>query len=392
MRIAYFAGSMKPGLDGVTRVLYRLSDYLLEKQIPHIFFSASTADPQDQKVTMYTVPSVAFPLGNEYRFSLPGQHQIEEQLDEFRPDIIHFNSPCSLGFAAIKYGRKHNIPVVSTYHTHFASYARYYRVKMLERFSWSYFRKVYNSCEKTYVPSIPILEELAEHRIDNLEFIPHGVDLETFHPMHHSSKWKRDIGIRDKYALLFAGRLVWEKDLKTLSNAYKIIMSRRNDVAFVIAGDGPARKELEELMPSAIFLGHQSGKDLSAAYASSDIFVFPSTTETFGNVTIEAMASALPPICSDKGGASGFIKDGITGLITKARDAEDLAQKMEFLLDHTEQREEMSKQAFLYAQEQTWERSFEKMLRSYDEVVSGFASKNAPKLSNPKRRWVLQTN
>ena len=375
MRIAYFAGSMKPEHDGVTRVLFRLSDYLREKDITHVFFSAITPSPKDQKVPMYKVPSVEIPLYHEYRFCLPGQSQIDEELDEFRPDILHINSPCSLGFAAIKYGKKNNIPVVATYHTHFASYSMYYRVKMLERFSWSYFRKVYNSCEKTYVPSQPILDELSNHRIDNLEFIPHGVDLETFHPMHRSSKWKRDLGIRDKYALLFAGRLVWEKDLKTLAATYRIVMSRRNDTVFVIAGDGPIRRELEELMPKAIFLGHQSGAHLSEAYASSDVFVFPSTTETFGNVTIEAMASALPPVCADRGGSAGIIKHGVTGLLAKPRDADDLAEKVESLLDHSEKRKEMAKQAFIYSQDQTWQRSFEKMLRSYDEVVSSYSTK-----------------
>src|ERR1041385_3893887 len=103
MRVAYFAGSMKKGHDGVTRVLYRLSDYLREKQIEHVFFSAITPPEDEQTVPIYNVPSVQFPLYNDYRFPLPGQKQIEEHLAEFQPDILHINSPCSLGYAAIKY-------------------------------------------------------------------------------------------------------------------------------------------------------------------------------------------------------------------------------------------------------------------------------------------------
>jgi len=304
----------------------------------------------------------------------------------FRPDILHINSPCSLGYAAIKYGKKNNIPVVATYHTHFASYARYYRVKLLERFSWSYFRKIYNSCEKVYVPSEPLVEELHAHRINNLDCIPHGTDTTLFHPMHRDNQWKEKYGIGKRNALLFVGRLVWEKDLRTLAATYNLLKSRRNDVAFVLAGDGPIRSELEQLMPDAIFLGHQNGTDLSAAYASSDIFVFPSTTETFGNVTLEAMASGTPPICADQGGASGIIKDGITGLLTKPRNAEDMAAKIEFLLDHPERRAEMAKQAFLYGQEQTWERSFQKLLLSYDAVVKGYAAKQSINSGKPKGR------
>lgn len=386
MRIAYFAGSMKPGHDGVTRVLYRMSDYLQEKQINHIFFSAITPPLEEQSVPMHRIPSVQFPLNNEYRVAVPGQRQIEEQLEAFRPDILHFNSPCSLGYAAIKYGKNHNIPVVATYHTHFASYARYYRVKMLERFSWSYFRNIYNSCEKLYVPSEPLVEELHTHRIANLECIPHGVDTNLFHPKHRNDLWKVDLGVGDKFVLFFAGRLVWEKDLKILAATYRLLKSKRNDIAFVIAGDGPARNELERMMPDAIFLGFQSGQNLSEAYASSDVFVFPSTTETFGNVTIEAMASGIPPVCADKGGASGIIKDGVTGFLTKPRDAEDMALKIELLLDHPERRAEIAKQAFLYGQEQTWERSFEKMLLSYDDVVRNYALKRSTNLGKPKRR------
>ena len=243
MRIAYFAGSMKQGHDGVTRVLYRLSDYLKQKQIEHLFFSAITPPEDERSVPMHTVPSVQFPLYHEYRLALPGQKQIERELEEFQPDILHINSPCSLGLAAIRYGQKNNVPVVATYHTHFASYARYYRVRILERFSWSYFRSLYNKCERTYVPSEPILEELRTHRIANLEFIPHGVDSLRFHPMFRDEGWKRTYDLEGKYVLLYVGRLVWEKDLKTLAAAYQLLNERRNDVAFVLAGDGPVRKD-----------------------------------------------------------------------------------------------------------------------------------------------------
>ncbi|MEP7235328.1 MAG: glycosyltransferase family 1 protein, partial [Ignavibacteriota bacterium] len=334
---------MKPGQDGVTRVLFRLSDYLREKHVNHVFFSPSLPPETEQHVPMYESPSMEFPLhNNDYRIALPGQKHIESILSEYQPDIIHINSPCSLGYAAIKYGQKNSIPVVATYHTHFASYARYYRVKFLEPFSWSYFRKLYNSCEKVYVPSEPILEELHDHRMNNLEFLPHGVDTEAFHPKHRSESWKREIGIEGKFALLFVGRLVWEKDLKTLAETYKILQRRRHDVAFVIAGDGPVRNELEKLMPDAIFLGHQNSEQLSRSYASSDLFVFPSTTETFGNVTLEAMDSGTPPICANKGGASGFIKDGITGLLAKPQDGEDMAGRIESLLSSDQRREEMA--------------------------------------------------
>ncbi len=369
MRVALFAGTMRYGQDGVTRVLYRLSDYLKEKKVGHVFFSPIIPEENAQGVPMYKVPSTPTILYSDYRLALPGQKYIEEQLAEFKPDILHINSPCTLGYNAIKYGLKHDIPVVATYHTHFASYAKYHHLTLFENLGWSYFRNLYNKCHRVYVPSEPILEELRMHGIQNLQYVPHGVDLGIFSPSYYSGGWKNKLGIEGKTVLLFAGRLVWEKDLKTLARTYRILRSRRNDFALVLAGDGPIRKELEKMMPEAIFLGNQSGRELSTVYASADIFVFPSTTETFGNVTLEAMASGLPPICANEGGASGFIRDGITGLLAKPRDPEDMALKIEYLLDHHERRETIAREAFLYGQKQTWASSFDQILRSYGEII-----------------------
>jgi glycosyltransferase involved in cell wall biosynthesis len=375
MKIALFAGSMKPGHDGVTRVLYKLSEFLQKENVEHIFFSPIIPPPEEQSVPMIRVPSVQFPLYNDYRLSIPGQKMIDSVLREFKPDVLHINSPCSLGYAAIAYGKKHRIPVVATYHTHFASYARYYKIKMLEQVSWSYFKHLYNNCERIFVPSMPILDELREHGLRTLAFLPHGVDTNVFSPRFGDENWKATIGIEGKKALLFAGRLVWEKDLKTLAETYSIINAKRNDAVFVLAGDGPVRKELEELMPEAVFLGHLSSEELSRAYASSDMFVFPSTTETFGNVTLEAMAAGLPPVCANKGGASGIIKEGVTGLLAEPRNAHDLAEKIGMLLDSSEQRENMARTAYTYAQNQTWEKIFSREMEEYQDVIRKYKLK-----------------
>lgn len=382
IRIAYFAGSMKPGQDGVTRVLYRLVDNLNNNEIKHIFFTSIAPSTHECSSTIIKVPSVKFPLYKDYRFAVPGIKHFENYLNSFSPDIIHINSPCSLGCAAIKYGRKYNIPVVATYHTHFPSYAKYYKINTLEMFGWNYLRSLYNKCERVYVPSIPVMDELKKHQFKTVTFLPHGVDTEMFNPIYNSKEWKKKLGIEGKQALLFAGRLVWEKDLKVLAETYKIINSQRNDAVFVLAGDGPIRKELEQLMPEAVFLGYQSGADLSTAYASSDIFVFPSTTETFGNVTVEAMASGLPPVCAKEGGAYGIIQAGVTGLLAEPRNPKDLADKLIYLLDNPGIRMEMARKAVEFANEQTWENIFRKLYHSYAEVIYNYQ----PKRNHRKRK------
>ena len=372
IKVAYFAGSLQPGHDGVTRVLYKLIDYLKSYKIEGMFFSPIIPGKDEQSVQMYSVPSITFPLYKEYKFAVPGQKYFEEKLKEFQPDLIHINSPCSLGYAAVKYGNRNGIPVAATYHTHFASYAKYYKIKAFENISWNYFRKIYNGCQMVYVPSEPILNELKYHGINNLKFLPHGVDTNAFNASYYSKEWKRRYKIEGKTAVLFVGRLVWEKDLATLAAAYNIIMAARNDVAFVIAGDGPIKNELMKLMPEAVFLGYQSGETLAETYASSDIFVFPSTTETFGNVTLEAMASGLPPICAKEGGAYGVIDEGVNGLTTIPRDPEDLSKKIITLLDSPEKRHYLSSNAIRFAKEQTWDKIFQKLVDSYQKLLSDY--------------------
>jgi glycosyltransferase involved in cell wall biosynthesis len=373
MKVAYFNGSMKKEQDGITRVLYRLIDEIKrKKEIEPLFISAIIPPENERPVEMLEVPSFAFPFYKDYRVAYPGTGNFEGKLTEFKPDLIHFNSPCPLGAAAVKYGRKNNIPIVATYHTHFPSYAKYYKVKALELYGWNYLRNLYNKCQTVYVPSLPILEELREHGFETVEFLPHGVDTLAFNPGNKSDNWKKDLGIEGKYALLYAGRLVLEKDLRILAESYKILSDQRQDIKFVLAGDGPAKEELITTMPDALFLGQQSVKDLAVSFASSDVFVFPSTTETFGNVTIEAMASGLPPVCVREGGAYGIIKYGETGFIAEPRNAGDIAEKINILLDNSELRKNISDNALKFAKTQSWEKIFEKLFNSYSRIVHNF--------------------
>ena len=372
VRLALFNGTLQPGHDGVTRVLYKLLDHLNLVGTPCECFSTIIPEKNLQPVPMHRVPSVRFPLYTDYRLALPGWMAFEQQMRRFSPTLIHINSPCPLGCAAAHYGQRFGIPVVATYHTHFPSYARYYRLMALEPCGWNYLRGLYNSCARTFVPSRPILQELEAQGIHNLEWLPHGVDTEVFAPRFRSSEWRRTHGLDAKTVLFFAGRLVWEKDLRTLVEAWSVLRVQHPDVALVLAGDGPARAEVQAILPDAVFLGQLQGSALAIAFASADIFVFPSTTETFGNVILEAMASGVVPVCADTGGAVDLIRDGASGFLSRPKDARHFAECVSRLISDPSLRSVMAERGLMRAQMQSWGTVLSQLMESYCATVSSY--------------------
>jgi glycosyltransferase involved in cell wall biosynthesis len=372
IRVANFAGTMRPGHDGVTRVLYRMISALRDRPIDTMFISPIVPEDDGRPARMYRVPSFAFPLYTDYRVAFPGRHHFARQVDAFGPDLLHIHSPCSLGYAATTYGRHAGIPVVATYHTHFPSYARYYKISAFEDAAWGYFRHLYSRCAAVFVPSQPVIDELAENGIRNTIHLPHGVDTDSFNPGFRSDEWRRRHGLDGKTVLLFVGRLVWEKDLQTLIGAYSRLAGARPEAAFVIVGDGPIRSDLERAMPGALFLGQLSGDELATAFASADVFVFPSTTETFGNVVVEAMASGLPTVCAKAGGPVGIVRDGVTGFLTTPRDAEDLSRHLERFLERPGMARLMGSEAHRHAAGYSWPHVMDRLCEHYRTILEEY--------------------
>ena len=369
MKIAYFNANLKFGQDGVTRVVYKMIEEALKLGHEAIAITSILPEISRQIVPMYKVPSVVIPLHKEYRLAVPGYQSFAEILEQFRPDILHINSPCTLGFGAVKYAKHFDVPVVATYHTHFPTYPRYFNLTKLEDLVWRITRNLYNSVDRTLVPTMPILRELADKNVHRLHYLPNGVDTGLFTPERRNNSWRKQFGGGSKPIVLFVSRLVWEKDLRVLANAYQQLRTKRNDFEMVIVGDGHARQEFEQLMPGAHFLGYQSGVTLAESFASADIFVFPSTTETFGLVTLEAMASGLTPVAAKMGGAIEIIEEGTSGLLAKPLDGADLAQKVEWLLDHPMYSRTMGEQAHRHAQEYRWELILSHLFTTYEDVI-----------------------
>jgi phosphatidylinositol alpha 1,6-mannosyltransferase len=282
-------------------------------------------------------------------------------------------SPTPVAVRAQKYGLRRGIPVVSSFHTHFVSYFHFYRLGWLEGWGWNMLRRFYARCETVYAPSQGIIQELARHGITNTELWSRGIDLGRFSPRWRDPELRARVGADDQTpVLLLVSRLVKEKDLADLVAADRILRSRGARYKLVMVGDGPMRPELEKSLPDAHFAGHQTGEALARWYASGDIFVFPSTTETFGNVILEAQASGLPAVVVDSGGPPDLVEPGETGLIARANDPADFAEKVMSLLADPEARARMGCRGREAAAEHDWGAINGRLLESYRRVLERY--------------------
>lgn len=367
MRILHFAESMEYNVDGVVRYIYHLLDYMNAHHITSMFVTGKLPTKDKMSAPMVRVRSFAFPLYKKYRYALPDL-KVKKIIKEFKPDVMHFHSPFSLAWVAIRYGHSLGIPIVATYHTDFVGYMKYYKLGWFEKWGWKYTKTIYRQCDLVLVPSQYTKRELWSKGLRNVVFLPHGIDSELFNPRHRRTVWRKRYG-SGKKILLFAGRLIWEKNIKILAKVNTLLRQHRHDFVFVIVGDGPKIEEMRELMPDAIFLGHVRGEKLSECYASADVFVSPSTTETFGFVTIEAMASGAVPVCSSIGGASSIIKNGKTGFLIGKTTATAYARKINTLLDNPTLLKQMRRRGLAYAKTQNWNKIFNQLVVHYRSVI-----------------------
>lgn len=379
-KIALFTGAYNHIADGVSLTLNRLVKYLENNGSEVLVFAPTIKHPPiDHAGTLVPAPSIRMPLPNraEYRLTTGFPKRLRQKLEAFNPSIIHIATPDRLGKKALAYGNERDIPVVSTYHTHFTSYLSYYKLQLLESWIWSYLRRFYDNCEEVYVPSPSMINVLEAHGISgNLHLWERGVETELFNPDRRSLDWRRNLGIADdEVVITFISRLVWEKGLDVYADVIERLQSRNIRHRSMVVGDGPAREELEQRLPDSIFQGHLSGTDLATAYASSDLFLFPSTTETFGNVTLEAMASGIPAVCADATGSRSIIRDGITGFLAPPGNRDAFLKHVEQLATDTELRARMGQLSLKRAREFDWPVILAKMDAYYKGVISRHVEK-----------------
>ena len=366
LRVALVTSSYNFIPDGVALTLNRLVGYLERHGVEVLVFAPTADKPAlEHQGKLISVPSIPLPGRSEYRLApgLPGH--LKRQLVDFAPDLIHLAVPDLLGHAALSLAERHNIPAVASYHTRYETYLKHYwYLAGLENVLKHILRRFYGRCREVYVPSESVHEALlADGLKDNFKPWPRGIDTERFAPSKRSQEWRARHGIgAGEIVVLHVSRLVREKRLDTLTAALnRIGLPHR----VVIVGDGPDRAFAEQKLPHAVFTGFLNGQELSTAYASSDIFVFPSDSESFGNVTLEAMASGLPCVCADATGSRSLVVPGETGVLTPADDADAFAVHITALIGEAALRQRMGEAARARALTFSWEETMARMLGYY---------------------------
>ncbi|TYP92649.1 Glycosyltransferase involved in cell wall bisynthesis [Fodinibius salinus] len=372
LRVAIFTGNYNHIQDGVSLTLNRLVAYLEEQDIPVLVFGPTVDEPEiDHEGEFVSVPSVPMPGRQEYRITVGFPDAAQRRLHEFEPTLIHLATPDLLGFRAMRWAQGNDIQIVSSYHTHFTSYLKYYNLGMLKMLGWKYLEWFYSQCKHIYVPSPSMANELNEEGIDEgIRIWARGVNTDQFSPDFRDMEWRRSVGFDDDDRVVtFVSRLVWEKNLQTFVDTVKKLQQTHQNIKPMIVGDGPALKELEHMLTDAHFTGFITGDELSRAYASSDVFLFPSETETFGNVTLEAMSSGLPCVVADATGSRSLVESGVNGFLAPPRDTEVFAECIEKIVEDDELATEMGEAARQKALAYSWDNVNGKLLDNYREAL-----------------------
>ncbi|HPR49790.1 MAG TPA: glycosyltransferase family 1 protein [Spirochaetota bacterium] len=378
IKIALFSDVLKENLDGVTYTLFNIIKRVPKDKFDFLFITPYPPDDLENfPFPVYVCKYIRFPLYKDYPFAIPDiDKNLVKYLDQYKPDLIHYTTPALLGRYAVRYARSRKIPLTSTYHTHFKAYLEYYfkyfpGIKtLLHGLVKKIMHWFYNQTDMVFVPTTPILDELVDLGIqkERLMIWGRGIDTQIFNPKFRDSQFMDKLCGNNTLKILFVSRLVWEKEIKTLVRIYKKINKTQPNIKFVIAGNGPQRNYMEKRMPDAVFTGQLTGFELSRIYASSDMFIFPSITETFGNVVLEALASGLPVVAAAQGGPKGIIQNGKTGYLAVPKDIQDFYEKINLFINDEKHREEVSANALNYAITQNWDSLCDLLFKTYERI------------------------
>ncbi|MFP5080646.1 glycosyltransferase [Pedobacter sp. JCM 36344] len=340
-KVAFFAEILIEDFDGASRTMFQLIKRIDHKQFKFLFICGVGPD-RIMGCDCMKIPVINLPINTNYTMALPAlaNKKLKNKLTEFGADVIHIATPSLLGAFALKYANKNHIPIISIYHTHFISYIDYYfkhapfLIGKVKRAIAGTQKAFYNHCDVVYVPAESIRRELETMGVETSRMCiwRRGINTTLFSPEKADRAFMQKLTDNDYPTIFFASRLVWEKNLETLFRIYDRIQESALKVNILIAGDGVALKACKAKMKNAIFTGKVDHETLSMLYASTDVFLFTSVSETYGNVVLEAMASGLPCVIAAGGGSADFITQGLNGFKCAPFDEEDYFRRISQVL------------------------------------------------------------
>lgn len=376
MKLTIFTDTYWPEVNGVALSLQRWVNFLEERGHQCQVFAPSLNGGRvvrDGSVIRY--PSFSFPLYKQCKLAVPVPWRMMKMVREFAPDLIHVATPFNIGLCGRYAALSLKVPFVASYHTHFERYLPHYRLGALLPVLDRYMRWFHQHCDKIFVPSPSTKAHLERQGYKRVEVKGNGVDLALFQPHVDRTAVRARYGLKDDhFILLFVGRLAPEKGIDVLLNTFHFLPERiKSHSRLVLVGEGPLYEGLAKTYGNGHsgvhVLGFRHGRELADIYAASDLFVFPSATETFGNVVLEAMASGIPVIGANAGGICDNIRHMRTGWLCQPGDVEQFRQAVVTLHDEPELRRTLAQAGLSYSRMQSWPAVLEKMLDSCLEVI-----------------------
>ncbi len=368
LRVALFSGNYNYVRDGANQALNLLVGYLLSQGVTVRVYSPTTDHPAFAPTgDLVDVPAFPFPGRGEYKLGRWLPAQTRRDLAEFKPNLVHVSAPEFLGHRALSWARTNRIASVASLHTRFETYFRYYGIGFIEPAILWILKRFYNRADRVVVPSPSIRALLRDWGVTTpIAIWSRGIDHDRFHPSRRSLDWRRSIGIADdEVAIGFLGRLVKEKGLGIFAEVVAELRRRGVPHKVLVVGKGPAEQWFAEQAPGAVFAGFQSGDDLGRAVASMDVFFNPSVTETFGNVTTEAMAAGVPVVAARATGAVDLIEEGVNGFLVEPTDVAGYADAIQRIVEDAALKRQLGEAGHRMAADYRWDTASQAVLDTY---------------------------
>jgi glycosyltransferase involved in cell wall biosynthesis len=368
LKIAIVTESFLPKIDGIVTMLTNTVDCLRRNGDEVLIFAPSSGPSELYGAEVVGIPSAACPLYPELRLALP-RTSMRRKLEQFQPDLLHVFEPVLLGVGGIYYSAELHIPLVVSYHTNLPAYLRYYKLGLIEKLTWSLMRVRHRRATLNLCTSTAMIEDLEQHGIDHLALWERAVDTGRFHPGMERREMRSRLsdGHPESPLLLYVGRLSAEKDIVRLKELFSAIPGMR----LAIVGDGPLRADLERQFAgtATVFTGYMQGPELASAYASADLFVMPSRTETLGLVLLEAMAAGCPVVACRAGGVPDAVEHGVTGFLFDPDDRDSLVTTVQQAWDGKGQLETIRRNARLDVERHSWARATSELRLHYSQAI-----------------------